>query len=41
MTLRSDDALAVGSSRAKFLQLVMQTLRVARGDVIGRSRRRS
>ena len=33
MTLRSDDALAVGICRAKFPQFGTQTLRAARGDV--------
>ena len=35
------DTLADGVCRAKFLQFVAQTLRSARGDVIGRSRRQS
>jgi len=39
MTLRSDDGLAVGICRAKCPQFGTQTLRAARGDVIGRSQR--
>jgi len=35
------DTLADGLCRAKFLQFVALTLRSARGDVIGRSRRQS
>src|SRR5439155_21817941 len=35
------DTLADGVCHAKFLQFVAQTLRSARGDVIGRSRRQS